>query len=288
MGSTQPEERPERPAETDGTDDLFKTIGKQVKLLRERAGLTQKELGEQLGYSEEQISSIERGRRTPTPEFLDAADKLLGAGGLLAVAKEDVRRAQARARTRHPAWYRDYAQLEAQAVELHNYSNQAVPGLLQTEEYARAIFSQRRPLLDEKTIEQRVADRMTRQQICERWPSPTFSFILEEAVLQRPIGGRAVQEAQLRQLLRVGRMRTVELQVMPTDREEHPSMGGPFILLTPKGRPQVAYLEIQNVSRLITDLEEVRVHAARYGIIRAQALTPRESLILIDKMLGER
>jgi hypothetical protein len=234
------------------------------------------------------VSSLERGRRTPQPEFLDAADDLLGAGGLLRAATEEVVRAKARARVRHPAWFRDYARLEAEAVELHDYSTLALPGLLQTEEHARAVFASRQPLLAEEIIEQRVAARLERQKILTRWPPPLTTFTIEESVLRRPTGGWDVHCRQLEQLLQFAKLRSVELQAMPTDREEHPSLGGPFILLTPKGRPQVGYLEIQNTSNLITDSEEVRMLAARYGSIRAQALTPRESLMLIEKILGER
>lgn len=79
---------------------------------------------------------------------------------------------------------------------------------------------------------------------------------------------------QLRHLHRLGNLRSMELQVMPTTQDEHAALGGPFTLLTPMGRQPVAYFEVQNVSRLITDPEEVRIIAARYGIIRAQALTP--------------
>jgi transcriptional regulator with XRE-family HTH domain len=282
------EERPERPAEVDGTAHLFSALGKQIKVLRENASMSQRELGVAAHCGEDLISAMERGVRTPQPDFLVRADELLAAGGVLKAAIEDVREAQAKARTRHPDWFRDYARAEAEAVSLHDYRNQAVPGLLQTEEYARAIFTQRQPLLDEETIEKRVADRLARQQIFERWPAPTFSYVLEEAVLQRPIGGRTVHEHQLRRLLRIGQLRTVELQVMPTDREEHPNMDGAFILLTPKGRQQVAYTEVQGYPRLITDPEEVRVFTERYGIIRSRALTPRESLALIEKTLGER
>jgi transcriptional regulator with XRE-family HTH domain len=287
MADTEREERPEPAEDADSATDLFRALGRQVKLLRERAGLTQRELGERLGYGEEQISSLERGRRIPQPEYLVAADELLGASGLLKVAVEDVVRAKAKARVRHPAWFRDYARMEQDAVELHDYSNQIVPGLLQTEDYARAIFSMRRPLLDEETIERRVADRLARQAMFDNWPGPTASFILEEVILHRPLGGRATLAGQLKQLLRIGRLRTVELQVMPTDREEHPNTAGAFILVTPKGGRQVAYTEDQGYSRLIVDSEEVRVIASRYGILRAQALTPRESLILIEKLLGE-
>ncbi|MFF1919448.1 helix-turn-helix domain-containing protein [Streptomyces sp. NPDC058221] len=288
MANAQREERPERPAESDGTAHLFRALGRQIKVLRERAGMSQRDLATATHCGEDLISAMERGVRTPQPDFLVRADEVLNAGGVLVAAMEEVRDALTRSRTRHPDWFRDYARAEAEAVALHEYSNQAVPGLLQTEEYARAIFTRRRPLLNEETVEKRVADRLARQSIFERWPAPTFSFVLEEAVLQRPIGGRTVHLNQLRRLCQVGLMRTVELQVMPTEREEHPSMDGPFTLLTPKGRNEVAYTEVQGHARLITDPDEVRVVNERYGIMRAQALTPRESLTLIEKMLGER
>ena len=287
MANTEREERPERPVEEDGTALLFSSLGKQLKVLREAAGLSQRELGAATHCGEALISSIERGVRTPQPAFMRLADEVLGARGVLRAAIPDVEKALAKARTRHPDWFRDFAEAEAEAVALHVYSNQAIPGLLQTEEYARAVFTQRRPLLDEQTVEKRVADRLARQQIFERWPAPTFSYVLEEAVLERPNGGPTVHAHQLRRLLHAGRMRTVELQVMPTAHEEHPCMDGAFTLLTPKGRHQAAYTEIQGYPRLITDRDEVGVFAERYGIMRARALTPRESLALIEKMLGE-
>lgn len=288
MASTDREERPERPAEADGTAHLFSALGKQIKVLREHAGLSQRDLGKAAHCGEALISSMERGVRTPQPEFLIRADELLDARGVLAAAVDDVREAQKKSRTRHPDWYRGYAKLEGEAVELHHYCNQAVHGLLQTEDYARAVFSHRRPLLDEETIEKRVADRLARQQIFERWPSPAFSYVLEEVVLHRPIGGPSVYEGQLRQLLRLGRKRTVAIQILPTNREEHPNMDGAFNLLTPKGHQQVAYTEVQGYPKLITDPEEVRLIVDRYGIMRALALNPWESLALIEKILGER
>ncbi|PWJ03916.1 transcriptional regulator [Streptomyces sp. NWU49] len=276
--------------EADGTDevaDLFRALGRQIKVARERAGLSQKELGDRIGYGEETISSVERARRTPQPELLVAVDRLLDCGGLLASAAEDVERAKTRRRVRHPEWFRDYARLEAEAVELRYFANQAVPGLFQTQEYARAVFASRQPFFDEETIEQRVAARMARQELMTRWPPPTVSAIIQESILRQPFGGPTVQRGQLEQLLRMGRLRHVEIQVMPTASEDHAGMGGPFTLLIPKGKPQVAYLEVQHVSRLITDAEEVRVLAAKHGSIRGQALTPRASLRLLEKMLGD-
>ncbi|MHB9859090.1 helix-turn-helix domain-containing protein [Streptomyces sp. YIM S03343] len=282
------ERRPEPPEDADDVIALNRAIGKQIKLLRERLGWTQKELADRLGYSEDLISSVERGRRTAQPEFLDAADELLGAGGLLKALKEDVEKAKAKARVRHPAWFRDYARLEAEAVELNFYNSQDIPGLFQTEPRVRALYEMRKPLLDEETIERRVASRLDRQKILTRWPAPMVTAVVEEATLRRPLGGWEVHKEQLEQLLRIGGLRGVELQVMPLDRSEHAGMGGSFTMLTPKGKPQVGYTEIQNHSRLATDAEEVRILAARYSTIRAQALTPRESLELIERMQTER
>ncbi|WP_406218887.1 helix-turn-helix domain-containing protein [Streptomyces canus] len=281
------ERRPETPAEADGTAGLFVALGKMVKLLRERKGLTQKEFGELVGYGPDAVSSMERGVRTLRPEVLIKADELLDAGGLLKEVLPEVEEAMAKTRTRHPEWYRSYAGLEAEAVELHFYANHGVPGLLQTEDYARAVFAKRRPLLDEETIEKRVVDRLSRQQVFERWPSPMVSYVLEEIVLDRPIGGPRVHPDQLRHLLRVGGMRNIEIQVMPSGLEDHPNMDGAFNLLTPKGHGQVAYTEVQGYPRLITDSEEVRKIADRYGIMRAMALSPSESRKLIDQKLEE-
>ncbi|MEU7566334.1 helix-turn-helix transcriptional regulator [Streptomyces fradiae] len=267
--------------------DLMRAVGKQVKLLRERAGLTQRELGDRLGYSEDLVSSLERGRRTPQREFLEAADEVLDAGGLLRATIEDVERAKAKARVRHPAWFRDYARLEREAVEINFYNCHDIPGLFQTERRIRALYEMRKPLLDEETVEQRVVSRLARQDILTQWPPPMITAVVEEVVLQRPLGERDVHSEQLEQLLRLARLRNVELQVMPTGRTQHAGMGGSFILLTPKGKPQLGYVEAQSSSRLVTDAEEARIMAARYGSIRAQALTMQESLALIEKMVAE-
>ncbi|MFF5494603.1 helix-turn-helix domain-containing protein [Streptomyces aquilus] len=282
------ERRPETPAEVEGTAGLFVALGKMLKFLRERKGLTQKEFGELVGYGPDAISAMERGVRTLRPEVLIKADEVLDAGGLLLEVIPDVEAAMTKVRTRHPEWYRDYAGLEAEAVSLYDYSTMGVLGLLQTEDYARAVFTQRHPPLDEETIEKRVADRLSRQQLFEKWPPPECSFLIEQSVLERPIGGPSVHAGQLGRLLHIGRMRNVQLQVMPPGRYEHPCLDNGFTLLTPKGKEQVAYMESQGYPRLVTDREEVRVLAARYGIIRAQALNPYESLDLIEKMLEER
>ncbi|MFE7532375.1 Scr1 family TA system antitoxin-like transcriptional regulator [Kitasatospora sp. NPDC057542] len=280
--------RTELPEDLTEVSDFFRAIGKQIKLLREQAGLTQKQLGERIGYGEQLVSAVERGLRTPQPEFLVAVDKALNAGGLLAIATDDVMRARAKTRLRHPAWFRGYVSLEDVSVETHNFATLGIPGLLQTEAHARAIFEMRQPPLAEEVIETRVAARMARQEVLIRWPRGMFSWVIDESVLRRPLGGWDVHSAQLRRLLEVGRMRGMVIQVLPLNRTEHAGMGGPFILITPKGRPQQGYVEVQTSSRLITDPDEVQILNARYNILRAQAYDPEESLALIEKILGER
>lgn len=268
-------------ADGEGSGAFLKCFGRQLKLLRERAELTQAELGSRIGYGADHVASVERGRRIPKPEMIDEADRVLEAGGLLSAMKDEV------ARARYPAFFRDAARLEAEAVELYVYDTHIVNGLLQTEDYARAVFRMRRPLLDEDTVEERLTARMARQEIFHHRPSPTLSFIVEEPVLRRPLGGIPVLRGQLEHLLLIGQRRNVEIQVMPCDREDHAGLGGPFTLLSPKGGEQVAYIEGQEHSTTVTVRDEVRAIAARHGIIRAQALTPCESLTFIENRLGE-
>ncbi|MFE0728929.1 helix-turn-helix domain-containing protein [Streptomyces antibioticus] len=261
---------------------MLGVFGRQLKLFRERAGMDRAKFGSLTGYSASTIASFEQGRRIPPPKFIDQADEVLGAGGVLSASKEEVARAQ------YPAFFRDAAKLEAEAVELYVYDTHVVNGLLQTEEYTRALLVMRRPLLDEATIEQRVAARLARQEIFDRWPAPLLSFVMEESVVRRPLGGEQVWRGQLEQLLLLGQKRNVELQVMPLDREDNAGVDGAFTLLTPRQGQQVGYMEAQGRSTLVTERDAVHALSARYGIIRAQALTPSESLAFIEKLLGER
>ncbi|MFD4903643.1 helix-turn-helix domain-containing protein [Kitasatospora purpeofusca] len=280
--------RPELDEDLSEVSDFLHAIGQQIKLLREQAGLTQKQFAKEVGYTESLIGSVEQGKRTPQRELLESSERVLDARGLLIAAADDIEKAKAKARVRHPEWFRNYASLEAAALEHHDWSSYLVPGLLQTEEYARALFRMRQPLLAEETVEIRVAARMARQEVLTRWPRAVFSWVIDESVLNRRLGGPNVHRRQLERLLEIGDTRGMTLQIMPMDRSENASVEGSFILITPKGRPQTGYLEVQMNGRLITDVEEVRFLNVRYGTLRAQAYSPQESLSLIEKMLGER
>ncbi|MFF4051833.1 helix-turn-helix domain-containing protein [Streptomyces chartreusis] len=267
--------------EDEEAEAVLRTVGRQIKAWREAAGKKQGELGAAIGYGEEMVSSVERGRRIPKPDFLDKADEVLGAGGKLSAMKEDVERA------RYPKKVRDLAKLEDEAVELGAYANHNMHGLLQTTEYARALFAMRRPAYSEDEIERQVAARMARKRVFERMPAPHLTFVQEEVTLRRPIGGRMVLRQQLEHLLEIGALRHVAIQVMPTDREDHAGMGGPIRLLKLQDGKILGHSEAQLHSRVISDPREVQLLDMRYGMIRAQALTPRESLAFVEKVLGE-
>ena len=140
------------------------------------------------------------------------------------------------AEARYPKKVRDLARLEAESVELGAYGNHNMHGLLQTEEYARALFRMRRPAYGEDDLDRYVAARLARQEIFSRTPAPTLTFVQEEVTLRRPVGGRAVLRRQLEHLLRTARLRHVEIQVMPTDREDHAGMGGQLQVAETPGR----------------------------------------------------
>ncbi|WP_329362607.1 helix-turn-helix domain-containing protein [Streptomyces sp. NBC_01483] len=273
------------PQAIDGDDDsaaVLRTVGKVIKMWRERAALKQSELGAAIGYSEEQVSSVERGRRAPRRQFLEAADQALGAGGMIAGLVKDVEQA------RYPKKVRDVAKLEAEAVEMGAYETMVISGLLQTPEYSRALFGARRPPFTEDELDQRAAGRLARQEIVNSSKaSPVFSFVQDESTLRRPIGGKMVMRRQLEHLLEVGALRNFDIQVLPLDREDNAGLGGSFRLLRLNDGGTVGLNEVQLISRVISNPKEIQTLEMRYGIIRAQALTPRESLTFIEKMLGE-
>nr|WSX77349.1 helix-turn-helix transcriptional regulator [Streptomyces sp. NBC_00899] len=265
----------------DDSTSVMKTVGRQIKAWREAANLTQAEFGSAIGYGEEMVSKVERGVRVPKPAFLDNADRVVDAGGKLSAMKPDVEEA------RYPKKVRDLAKLEADAVELGAYGNHNLHGLLQTEAYARALFEMRRPSYAGDAIDRHVAGRMARQSIFQRLPPPLLTFVLEEVTLRRPLGGRVLLRQQLEHLLDVGQLRHVAIQVMPTDREDHAGMGGQLQLLKLREGKAIGHWEGQLYSRLISDPREVHILEMRYGMIRAQALTPRESLAFIEQLRGE-
>ena len=177
--------------------------------------------------------------------------------------------------------------MEERAVELQLYGNHNIHGLLQTEEYARALLATWRPVYSPGELERMVAARMARKSIFERSPAPEFSFVQEEVTLRRRVGGTMVWRQQLEHLLEVAGLRHVTLQVMPTDSGAHPGLSGKIEVLKFEDGTAVGRSDGAFNGRPTSDLKQLRILELRYSTIRAQALSPRESLAFIEQLLGE-
>ncbi|MFH9014751.1 helix-turn-helix domain-containing protein [Streptomyces sp. NPDC017943] len=261
---------------------VITTVGRQLKLRREAAGMRAAEFGRAVGYGEDMVYKIEGGKRIPRQEFLDRADEVLDAGGLLAAAWEDVKK------VRYPQKVRALGKLEARAAEIAVYQSNSINGLLQTPEHARAVIGAAQPPYSPDDVERMVAARIARRSVFERDPAPALSFVLEEGVVRRPIGGTMVWRRQLERLLEVGRLHNVVLQVMPMNCETHSGTDGTIELLKFADGTAVGRADGEFNGRPTSDLKHLRILELQYGTIRAQALSPRESLTLIEQLLGER
>jgi hypothetical protein len=188
---------------------------------------------------------------------------------------------------RFPSYSQDYMRYEAEAIALSWYEAQYVPGLLQTEEYVRALLASHWPPLGDETLEERVAARLERQSLLEK-RSRSFSFVIEEAALRRHFGCSNARQRQLEHLLAAGQPRNVTIQVMPTDRGLHPGLLGPFVLLETAEHEHLVYEEGQTTGVLYGEAEKVSVVARRHDMIARQALPPEESALFIRKLAEER
>ncbi|MFC8257498.1 helix-turn-helix domain-containing protein [Streptomyces sp. NPDC057291] len=261
---------------------VWVAYGTLLQHLRRRAELSQQALGEAIGYSLEQVASVEQGRRPAKEAFTVAAERVLAAGGVLEVLQAEVDRAKL------PRFFRDVALLETEAVSRFSYDPLLVPGLLQTEAYAETLLNAHFPPLDEETVELRVSARLARQGLLTRSDPPlVFVFIVEESALHRDVGGGAVRREQLEKLLECSRMRNVELQIMPTSHAAHSGLNGPMVLLETRDHKQCVYVEAQDVVNVRSDRDEVSEFWLRYGMLRTQALNTEESSSLIERVARE-
>ncbi|WP_037627011.1 helix-turn-helix domain-containing protein [Streptomyces aureus] len=260
---------------------VVEATGRQIRLWREAAGMRVVDFGRAIGYGEDLVRKVERGARIPRADFLDRADDVLNAEGRLRAFKEDMEKA------RYPKKVRELKMLEERAVELLLYSNHNIHGLLQTEEYARALFGTWRPTLSQDGLERAVAARMARRTIFSRSPVPELSFVQEEVTLRRPVGGNLVHRRQLEHLREMAELTQVEFQVMPTARADHPGAAGRIQVLKFGDGTAVGRTDDEFNGRPVSDPRQLRILELRYGIIRAQALSPGESLAFIEQVLGE-
>ncbi|NEC06785.1 helix-turn-helix transcriptional regulator [Streptomyces sp. SID7909] len=272
-GGTEPE-----------ASDSLRTFGAVVHALREHAGLSREQFGKLVGYSKHTIASIEQGRRWPERGFVESAEPVLGNTGALRKAAPYLTRQAGLA-----SWFVQWARLEATAISLYTYECRVIPGLLQTEAYARAVSLDVPPLPDPEELEQRIAARMARQELLSvnRKPPTAFSFIVEQSVLERHTGGDDVTRELLDHLIELieGNW-NVEFQIMPLRRTSHAGTDGPVQLLETPDHRWFAYSEGQQNGRLISDPKEISILQQRYAKLRSQALTPEDSLSLLKRMRG--
>ncbi|MFG2384003.1 helix-turn-helix domain-containing protein [Streptomyces avermitilis] len=273
-GAKTKDEGPDVPGE-------WSAYGVLLQYLRKRAGLNQQQLGDAIGYSLEQVASVEQGRRPAKIAFTVAAERALQAGGVLEALQGEVDRAKL------PRFFRNFALIEAEAVSRFDYEPLLVPGLLQTEAYARALFAGHCPPLHEEIIDLRTEARLSRQKLLTRVPLAELSFIINEEALRDPVGTPEVMRAQWQQLLELAALRNVEVQVMPALRGFHPGKNGPFVVVETREHKHLGYFESQGVGCVVSASAEVSTFALRYGKLRSQALNVDESARLIERMVGE-
>lgn len=263
--------------------DSLKTFGAVMKALRSEAGLTQEEFGPLVRYSVPYVAKIEQGKRYPPKDLVERAGEVLGpaAGRILEAAARSLTRKAGLA-----SWFRQWAGIEEEAVSLYAYECRGIPGLLQPEAYIRAIFERRLPPVTEDQLEREVAARLGRQEIFRQRPGTAFSFVIEQALVERRVGGGDVTAVVIDHLLNVGRLRNVEIQVMPLRQEDHTGVDGQMYLAETPDNQWIGYTEGQRSSSLITAPKDVSVLLQRYGKLRSQALDCGGTVSLLRQMRG--
>ncbi|MGW3112759.1 helix-turn-helix domain-containing protein [Streptomyces sp. NPDC001091] len=272
-------------AEQSGAEvsDSLKMFGAVMKSLRDQARLTQEEFAAQVGYSAPYVAKIEQGKRFPPADLPARAAGVLGddtAKVLAAAAKTLTRRSGL------ASWFQQWAGIEEEAISLYAYECRLIPGLLQPEGYIRAVFDQQIPPLSEEQFERQVAARQERQRLLDERPNTAFSFLIEQAVLERGLGGEGVTRDVLRNLLEQGSRRNVEILVMPLRQVDHCGIDGQMYLAERDSHQWAGYIEGHDCSTLITQPKLVSSMLQRYGKMRSQALSHLATADLLRKMQG--
>lgn len=256
-----------------------------ARLMRQRRGLTQTELGVQIGFSAAAVSAMETNAQPASDEMLVAMERTIGDDiGIFLAARDYVRL------DKYPEQFKNYALLEQEAMGLRVYATLVVHGLFQTKAYARALIGGGYPPLSDDRVDELVEARMARKALLDRDPVALIEVVLEESVLRRTIGSHEVMRDQLLHLAECAKRRNVTLQVLPLDcglLGEYAGARGEMDLIDTPDHDHLVYLEPQDESLLISDPAKAITYAQRYAKIRSQALGPRESLGLIERLAGD-
>jgi transcriptional regulator with XRE-family HTH domain len=253
--------------------------GSRLRSLRERAGWPLEEAASRLNVSKSTLSRLELAETPPQDGFSEIADRVYDTGGwfteLYRLLKLEI----------HPDQYRHRMEWEARAHTIVEYAGQIVPGLLQTEDYARAFFRTHSSQPSEKEIQRLLEGRMSRQERLRSASPPDYSVILDEASIRRPVGGPAVMRRQLASLIEQVERPNGVIQLLPFEHGEHTLVGGTLTLMTDNGGTTVAYEESIDSGTLMEDRERVSARQRAYDLLRAHALPPRETAAFIRNVM---
>ncbi|WP_327090470.1 helix-turn-helix transcriptional regulator [Nonomuraea sp. NBC_01738] len=255
-------------------------FGSELREHRTRAGLSQEQLAERLSYSLSLVCAIELAKRTPSRDFAERADQVLDTRGELGRLWPLVRQAA------HPAWFRPWVEVEQSARALQTWQPLLVPGLLQTEDYAREVL-RREPAATAEQAEEAAAARMTRKAILHRADPPMYGVVLDEWVLYRPVGTAETMRGQVRALLESADLPNVTLQVVPKECPAIAGLTGAFVIARISGDPDLVYVESAGDGYVTDRPPDVEAIARRYDVIRSLALPVNSSLHLLSKVEEE-
>ncbi|GII96869.1 transcriptional regulator [Sinosporangium siamense] len=262
------------PIELDPSTSLLAFFGAELRKHRLRAGLSQEQLAERIAFSPSLVGFIERAQRTPSEDFVIRCDEALGLSGVLHRLWPLISRASS------PPWFREWLEVEEKAHTLRTWQPLVVPGLLQTEDYARAVI-RGEPGLPEEQVERAVTARLERQKILSRTNPPMLWVVLDEGVLHRPIGGRAVMRRALEHLDEVAGAPRVAIQVVPLAIGATTGIAGGFVIAQLPESTDVVYLESAGQPQVSDRSADVEAVHARYDAIRAEAHPVHVSLSMV-------
>lgn len=256
-------------------------FGFEVRAVRLGRKLTQKHLAKGSGYSEAYVSRVEKGQLVPSERFARGCDVVFGTHGVFERLRRRLEESD------HPLWFVPYVQLEQKAVRILDFSPSLVMGLLQTEDYARAIFRAAHPRAPEEVIEGKVAARLRRKEIFDREEPPALWIVLHEAALRTRVGDAAVMAGQLERLLHAVEQPHVDLQVIPFASGAPDGQLRPFTLLGMADATTVLYADGPRGGRVYDAAAMVSPAADTYDRLRAHASSPGDSAAFVKSLLKE-
>ncbi|MFI0135085.1 helix-turn-helix transcriptional regulator [Streptomyces luteogriseus] len=265
----------------DGSTGVPTFYGSELRWKREEAGLTLQQLVEGSFYGPSHLSEIERGTRRMPTELAEHVDRVLGTDGFFRRRCEDVRRAKRRG---HASYFERVLEAEQHAETIEEWCPTLVPGLLQTEAYARAVTRSAHPLAPDEDVEEKVTARLARARLFEDdHKTPEYWVILPESLLRQPILPPEQHAEQWERVAELARRRRIVSQILPGNCGAHPLMLGTAMVMTFPDAPPLVYTEAQYSGDTIDDPALVKHYRKAYDRLRAAALPPEASLALIEQ-----